>query len=231
MSIEKKDISNFYDSYTVRQNKSGVNTRHRIIMQRLKKAGLKDTHKILEVGCGIGTLTGLLAKYCSSGSVLAVDISPKSIEVAKYTYGSFKNLSFLLSDMSDFKSEIKFDFIVLPDVLEHIPLEQHKQLFHTLSQNLSSNGKIAINIPHPHYLEWAHINRPDLLQIIDQPLHTNLLVPNIYGAGLFIQKLESYSISTNPEDYQWIIVKHPEKTNYAEKSPSSRLFKSLVSRM
>ncbi|HEY6162305.1 MAG TPA: class I SAM-dependent methyltransferase [Bacteroidia bacterium] len=207
MSIENKDISKFYDGYTDRQEKWGIHVRHRTILKLLKNCGLKPGSSILEVGCGIGTVTHLLGKYCRSGKIVAADISAKSIEVAKQKNRSFGNIEFVVSDMSDFSHKLKFDFIVLPDVLEHIPVEQHRNLFSRLKECTHENSVILINIPNPPYLRWVHKNRPDLLQIIDQPLDTCTLLNDVYENDFYLHSLNVYSLSIEEGDYQSIVLK------------------------
>jgi len=68
--IDSKQVAEFYDQYSSQQGKIGVNIRHRSILKRLVKLGLSKNSSILEIGCGIGTLTSLLVK--NAGSVLAV---------------------------------------------------------------------------------------------------------------------------------------------------------------
>ncbi|GAA4296401.1 class I SAM-dependent methyltransferase [Nibribacter koreensis] len=200
-------VSNFYDDYTEQQFKKGIHIRHRTILHNLKKAGLKSNSKVLEIGCGIGTVTHLLAKATPQGKVLAVDISPKSIDMARRFNQEFNHVEFVVSDMTDFARPERFDFVVLPDVIEHIPLEQHPHLFQVIAQHLHAGSVVAINIPHPLYLTWVRENQPELLQVIDQPIHTDELLRNTYAAGLYLHSLESYSLFSQVEDYQWIVLK------------------------
>jgi len=45
--------------------------------------GVNPDETVLDVGCGTGNLTGaLLARLSATGRVIAVDISPRMIEVA-----------------------------------------------------------------------------------------------------------------------------------------------------
>lgn len=213
-------VSDFYDEYTEQQFQKGIHIRHRTILQNLKKAGLKSSSKVLEIGCGIGTVTHLIAKATPNGKVLAVDISPKSIDMARRFNQQFNHVEFVVSDMTDFNRPEKFDFVVLPDVIEHIPLEQHPNLFQVISQHMHEGSTVAINIPHPLYLTWVREHQPELLQVIDQPIHTDELLRNTYGAGLFLHYLESYSLFTEENDYQWILLKQrvvPEKVNLKSK--------------
>lgn len=210
-NTNNQTVANFYDGFATKQIKTGVNVRHRTIMHRLKKAGLKRDSKVLEIGCGIGTLTGLIGAYCSSGSLLAADISPESIEVARNRTKSQSNIQYVVTDMSDFEVNTKFDFVVLPDVLEHIPVEYHKALFGTIRKHLHQNSTVAIHIPDPYCLEWYRANQPEKLQIIDQPLYSNVLMENIYANDLFVESLERYSLHIQEGDYQWIILR-PRQT-------------------
>jgi trans-aconitate 2-methyltransferase len=133
---EQEEVVNFYDQFAEKQQKTGINSRHLSILDKVKAAGLQSNHRILEVGCGIGTVSHLLATQVPKGEVLAVDISPESIEKAKNLWKSQTNLSFEVSDMSDFDKPGKsFDFFVFPDVLEHIPVDQHFPLFQNISKH------------------------------------------------------------------------------------------------
>ncbi|TND09377.1 MAG: methyltransferase family protein [Bacteroidetes bacterium] len=205
--MQSKDIANFYDDYTSKQKKTGVNARHRTILKRLKRFGLEPNHRVLEIGCGIGTVTGLLAAYLEKGQVVGVDISPKSVELARKNLSKFGNAEFVVSDMSSFSHSSKFDVVLLPDVLEHIPVDQHANLFRVIRENIHENSFVAINLPNPYYLDWIRVNKPELLQIIDQSIYTNLLLPNVYASDMFLFHLESYSLFSNESNYQWIILK------------------------
>jgi len=225
----RASISSFYDEYASQQKKVGINLRHLTIFNNLKKIGLSSDSKVLEIGCGIGTFTHFLSTKVNSGKIVAVDISPKSVEIAKNTYAGKKNIEFVVSDMSDFGRTEKFDFVVLPDVLEHIPLEQHHNLFKNIAKLLHNNSSILINIPNPRALEWIRKNKPELLQIIDQPLHTNLIINSIYENGFYIESLNSYSLFYNNLDYQSIILRpNQEIKNMKFKSDFIFKFKSFL---
>lgn len=199
-------IENFYNKYSTKQVKKGVNLRHKTIHAKLVENGLSLNSNVLEIGCGIGTVSQLIAKTAKQGTIKAVDLSADSIKIAKNSLEQFKNIEFIHGDIITMDIQGNFDLIVLPDVIEHIPLEQHKQLFKKISNLLNSKGKICINIPDPYYLEWCHIHRKENLQIIDQPIYTNVLSENIDEAGLRIVSLESYGLWIKPCDYQFVIL-------------------------
>lgn len=207
MTSKGKDISKYYDAFSKNQESTGVNLRHITIFNKLKNLGLRHNSSVLEIGCGIGTVTGLIAKYCKNGKVVAVDISEESISKAKKRLSEYKQVEFLVHDMANFNHELTFDFVLLPDVMEHIPVANHKGLFEVLKKHTNDNSIILINIPHPHYLEWVHENHPEQLQVIDQPIYTDTLLNNAYSSGFYLETLEPHSLYFNEHDYQFIVFK------------------------
>src|SRR5262245_51055776 len=118
--------SAFYDDYVGRQLNAGVNERHTAILGKLRKCGLRRGDRVLEIGTGVGTLTGLVAAEIGpEGALSGIDLSPASIEAAKKRLAHFKNLTLLAGDALEIVVPGTFDVVVLPDVIEHIPLERH----------------------------------------------------------------------------------------------------------
>jgi ubiquinone/menaquinone biosynthesis C-methylase UbiE len=76
----------------------------------------------LDVGCGLGAVTSKLAQRVER--VLAVDISPEMIRVARERFKDRTNIEFLVADLLAWKipSEI-FDCIVSKTALHHMPLD------------------------------------------------------------------------------------------------------------
>ncbi|MFN0189351.1 MAG: class I SAM-dependent methyltransferase [Bacteroidia bacterium] len=223
----KIEIEEYYNKTWKDLDDQGLtkpNPRHLVILEKLRQNGLTRNSNVLEIGCGIGTLSNLLAGYLTKGKITAVDISPETIELAKHKFKSRKNLEFQVSDMSNWSNSNTFDIIVLPDVLEHIPLDQHDNLFAKINAVSNATTKLLINIPHPKALEYFIENRKDLLQIIDIPIHTNVLSQNAANHGYYIESLESYSIGLEAEDYQFISLRRNEYVkNYTERNKVSRL--------
>jgi len=209
-----KHVEDFYDNFSELQTITGINKRHLSIHKWCVKFGLTPKSKVLEIGCGIGTYTELLAKYCIEGNIDAYDISEKSIQIARERLKKYSNVRLAKGDVTQEKFDNEFDLIILPDVLEHIPIENHPQLFESLANSVTKDGSIIIHIPNPDYLQWCHENKPELLQIIDQPLYTNLLTENIYNNNLSIHYLKTYSVWIDNYDYQIIVLKKNSKKEY-----------------
>ncbi|MCR9081624.1 MAG: class I SAM-dependent methyltransferase [Cyclobacteriaceae bacterium] len=207
MNPEDEDkVVSFYDQFADKQEKTGINSRHLSILDKVMAAGLRPDHHVLEVGCGIGTVSSLLARQVPKGKVLAVDISPESISKAKKIWKSQQNLSFEVSDMSDFdKGNQQFDFFVFPDVLEHIPVDQHQALFQKIQKHAHQDSVVFIHIPAPRYLQWMIDHEPEKLQVIDQPLDSGDLIKSLNNAGFYLEKMETYSVFFEEKDYQYFI--------------------------
>lgn len=232
MNLSNEHIAGFYDVFSGQQIKTGVNIRHRTIFFQLKKSGLKKHHKVLEIGCGIGTLTSLLGKYLVKGSVHAVDISPESINIARQRLKKFSHVSFSVSDMSDYSSQLKFDFVVLPDVLEHIPLSMHPVIFKKISECTHEDSLVFIHIPSPHYQDFISANKPELQQIIDQSLSLDVISGPIYENGFYFHSLQTYGLAVEEGDYQRIVLKKNKKLTRLNYFSKSRLrFMEVCSRI
>ena len=186
--------------------------------KKLLKIGLKPNSNVLELGSGVGVITFLLSKYIKSGKIEAVDISPKSIDFGKSKIKT-SNVTFFASDIVTHKPSLKnIDFIVLFDILEHIPIEQHNQLFRNLATIANTETKILVNIPSPESVEYSRIHTPETLQIIDQPIYLSHMVKMMDSNNLTLLGFESYNIWTK-NDYHFYIIE--QKKEYTDKNLSS----------
>lgn len=89
-----------------------------IILQNIP---LETTWKTLELGCGIGRLTKLMAFKCKQ--VVGVDFSPEMIEQGKLYLASIPNVSLFINNGKDLKlfQDNSFDFLYSMITLQHIP--------------------------------------------------------------------------------------------------------------
>jgi len=202
----KKQSQNYYDKeFIERQKKVGVNARHHSIFNKAKTLGLLPNHNVLEIGCGIGTLSSLLIPYLhgGGGSIFCCDLSSESIKYAKETYKNFKNAEFHALDASDFVLDRKFDMVIMPDVCEHIPVELHNRMFKNISKMLKEDGVVYIHIPAPYYLDWAKVYAKEELQIIDQSLYLGEFCEIIKDTDFYVYSEEPYNVWTFPTQGEW----------------------------
>lgn len=200
------EVGNFYDDFSEFQLRAGLHERHYLMQEKLIGLGMNKNSSLLEIGAGVGMITSLIKKTITSGHVLVNDISPKSVELNKQINDQ-SNLEFIAGDIVEIDVKVKFDFITLFDVLEHIPIEQHDKLFGKFKALLKPKGIIFINIPSPECLKYLLKNRPSEVQVIDQPLPADILFKNIYSNGLILDSFKTYDI-WHKNEYQMMFVKH-----------------------
>lgn len=209
------ELKEYYDDYARRQVRVGINERHHSIQRWLVNFGLAPGMDVLEIGCGVGTQTELIARSLrGSGQVLAVDLSPASVALARSRLAGYPNVEFMVADVVLLDLDRGFDVIVMPDVIEHIPMEQHLRLFANVRSWLRETGWVLIHMPNPLFLEWCHRNRPDLVQLVDQPIFTETLLANCRPNGLYLHYLNTYSIWVRGDDYQVVVLKVQREQNF-----------------
>lgn len=217
--MDNQKIVDYYDPLLTTYLESGINDRIYHLYKRLLGLGLKPDSNVLELGSGIGTLTFLISKYIKDGKIEAVDLSPKFIEFSKQRIKK-RNITFVVADVVTYQPSAKnFDFITLFDIIEHIPVEKHNDLFHNLAGFINENTKVLINIPNPASIEYDRIHNPETLQIIDQPLPLALILENLEKNGMTLTSFETYSVWLK-NDYQFFVVE--KKKAFEEVKLSSK---------
>lgn len=216
-NTSSEEVKKYYDGYSERQQKESYNLRHYTIVDALKRFGLKKNDNVLEIGCGIGALSALIFKQIPNSKFRGVDISPESIRIANERFNGKPNISFIVNDMKSFDSDIKFDFVVLPDVLEHIPLEQHKNIFETIAKVSSPNAKIFINIPAPELNAYCHIHEKENLQVIDLVLPLGEIISNAENSGFMLEYFKRHAVFRKNPEYVMMYFSKKRPIDYSEK--------------
>jgi cyclopropane fatty-acyl-phospholipid synthase-like methyltransferase len=124
-----------------------------------KSFSVSKTSRFLEIGTGHGAYFVSALKNTSLGSYLGIDISPTSVEITK-EFTEFcmndckKKRTIIEKDFFDFEDDIKYDVIVLSEVLEHVqePLAFLKKALSIASDNAKIYVSTAINSPYPDHI-------------------------------------------------------------------------------
>jgi SAM-dependent methyltransferase len=103
---------------------------------------------ILEVGCGTGTFTALMA--LAGHRVTAVDINPSYVEKAKTRLAAQDRVTVLAGDATQMSWSTRFDTVVLLDVLEHI--EDDVGFLRRLAACLAPGGRLVVKVPAGEWL-------------------------------------------------------------------------------
>lgn len=129
-------------------------------------AGQHESNFVLDVGCGIGIISFLLASNYPQSSFTGIDLDADAIELAnkskEMNTPNFRNINFFHSSIQLYNSVIKYDLIVSnpPFYIDQLksPNPLRNQFRHTESDFISSfaqkcsqlcnaNGSVIISIP------------------------------------------------------------------------------------
>jgi len=117
--------------------------------------GQQDDSKIdvLDVGCGYGFTSAALAKYCNY--VHGIEPSLALATYAVEAHRGHANLSIEHADLLTWRTDRKFDLIILDNVYEHIPAQE--EALDRIADLLKPGGAFYIVVPNklwpiePHY--------------------------------------------------------------------------------
>jgi trans-aconitate 2-methyltransferase len=103
--------------------------------------GLRGTERILDLGCGDGTLTVQLSELVPKGKVVGVDASQGMIETAKHKRR--RNLHFLLMDVDSLDFVEEFDVVFSNATLHWV--SDHRRLLSNVLRALRPDGVARFN--------------------------------------------------------------------------------------
>ncbi|MGC8494422.1 MAG: class I SAM-dependent methyltransferase [Syntrophobacteraceae bacterium] len=102
---------------------------------------LKGNERVLDLGCGDGTLTSRLAALLPKGEVLGIDASRGMIEAALPKAGC--NLRFRRLDINDLDMEDEFDVVFSNAALHWV--KDHRRLLQNVRRALRAGGRLRFN--------------------------------------------------------------------------------------
>lgn len=153
----KKDYDKVYEVYTSDDNSElTLKTRERIqwICNQVKG------NKILDVGCSQSIVPIILGR--ENKQVLALDILQESIDFAKEkileeSKNVQNNVMLEVGDFIDYDfKEIKFDTVIVAEVLEHINESQLEVFIKKIGECIKSEGQLIITVPFGINDYWDH---------------------------------------------------------------------------
>ncbi|NTV47034.1 MAG: hypothetical protein HGB11_11055, partial [Chlorobiales bacterium] len=71
-----------------------------------------------------------------------------------------------------------YDFVLFADVIEHIPIEKHGQVFALVERILSERGVVVLTLPTPEYQRYLKANKPEALQVVDEEVELQDILGN-----------------------------------------------------
>ncbi len=105
----------------------------------------KENRKVLDVGCGVGTLAFYLAnKNCV---VEGYDVSSRAIKICNQykKVSKIKNISFHRGDVERIEGKKKYNLVICTEVIEHIT--DDLKFIRSLNQLLLKSGYLVLSTP------------------------------------------------------------------------------------
>jgi len=148
--------------------------------------------KILDIGCGNGALAYSVANY--GGIVTGIDISEKNIILAQKLH-SHPNIQYLCGNALTYTNMIKYDAIILSNVLEHI---QNRTDFLKRILSLYPNARFLIRVPRKDR-HWSVYFKEELglNWMLDDTHYTE------YTYNTFEKELNDSGLSIIYCEFQW----------------------------
>ena len=127
--------------------------RARPFIDLLARVRSEDPARIVDLGCGPGNLTRMLAERWPTTHVIGVDHSPQMLEQAK-PLAIPGRLAFVQADILTWAPEKPVDLIASNAAFQWVP--DHQALFARLATMVSPTGVLAVQMPY-HFQNPAHL--------------------------------------------------------------------------
>jgi SAM-dependent methyltransferase len=123
--------------------------------------GLRPTHRVLDVGSGIGRMARALTKYLTGGSYEGIDIVPQGIDWCRRNVSQrYPNFRFQLADIRNLMynprgkfeaaeyqfpfGDADFDFTYLTSVFTHMRKREMEHYLLEITRTLRPNGRCLV---------------------------------------------------------------------------------------
>ena len=159
-------------------------------------AGLADGQRILELGCGWGSLSLTMAARYPGATITAVSNShsQRAFIEGEATRLGLTNLTIVTSDMNDFAPEGQFDRIVSVEMFEH--MANWRALLTRVRSWLKADGRLFIHV-FTHRTGSYRFDAADKTDWIAQHFFTGGLMP---GHGLIRQFPDLFTVE---DEWRW----------------------------
>ena len=158
--------------------------RGRPFVELLQRVAADDPRVVVDLGCGPGNLTRLLAERWPSARVLGVDSSAEMVERART---DVPGLAFEVGDLRDWAPEEPVDVVVSNATLQWLP--DHLATLPDLVERVRPGGWLAFQVP-GNFGEPSHTIRTELAAEEPYAAHTrDVAVPSSHDPATYLEHL------------------------------------------
>lgn len=132
----------------------------------IEKTGLEGTESVLDIGCGDGKVTAMLASYLPFGEVTGIDSSAGMIALAqeKFPPSDYPRLSFQRMDAMNILFENRFDLAFSNAALHWV--SNHTRVLSGVFRSLKEGGRLFFQM-------GGMGNARDIMDIADAMIHSS----------------------------------------------------------
>lgn len=125
----------------------GNYARAKVFLKLLRKIPLEKVNKMLDLGCGMGEYSLMMAKNFPNKQVTAIDLLPDRVAAVRNAGNkmSLRNLDVQQLKLEELPQDQRFDFIFSVDVFEHIL--PHEMPFTEAYKRLNKGGYFLVKMP------------------------------------------------------------------------------------
>jgi len=127
---------------------------------------LNGGERVLDFGCGMGTVAYYAAKKLTHGHLTCMDISGRWLNACRSTLRDYENISYILCESPDLEDEC-FDIVFCHFVLHDISKSELEKTVPALINSLRTGGIFAFREP---------LNEADKLKVIKDLTEKNRLI-------------------------------------------------------
>ena len=156
--------------------------RGRPFVELLARVGADDPRTVVDLGCGPGNLTALLADRWPGAEVRGLDSSPEMVAGA-----TDPRVSFEVADLRDWTPAEPVDVLVSNATLQWVP--GHLELLPRLLAAVAPGGWLAFQVP-GNFGEPSHTIRTELAAEAPYAEHTrDVAVPSSHDPAVYLEAL------------------------------------------
>ncbi|MCA4131544.1 trans-aconitate 2-methyltransferase [Arthrobacter sp. M4] len=119
--------------------------RDRPFHELIARVGAVEPRGVVDLGCGPGNLTAVLAGRWPHAAVVGLDSSPEMLAKAAVQAERLSNLAFRRGDIADWVPDRDTDVVVTNAALQWVP--EHRDLMRSWLRDLAPNAWFAMQVP------------------------------------------------------------------------------------
>src|SRR6266571_1798914 len=158
--------------------------------QAIEKMRVKEDARVLDVGCGSGWATRLLAEKAKRGQVVGIDISDEMVRIARESSGGFPNVEFQVASSESLPfAEAQFTHAFSMESLYYYVdvLRALKEIHRVLVA-----GGEFVTVVHLFSIAQYHslFRQAGFINVRDERIHDPTAIPDGYNSSWFKSREE-----------------------------------------